>query len=330
MRIKWVDYGKGFTILLVIIGHVALGTLESAKFFGNDAFILHLILEMMYAIHIPVFFALSGFFFKPIKQINRIWIRGYKRLLSLGIPYVVFSIIMVGMKFVGGASVRNQDGLTGLLNIYKVPIDYLWFLYALFFVDLFVSVISYFVKSKIWLSFLLVLGFIFETTYPASLPVISYILLWSPFFYLGFLLRDFHVSKRLAIFSFIVYVIHLPIFCVLYPNKEFLWGYWRVISVVCVFMMFYFFEHWHEKDSLFIEWCGVGSIVLYLVHAPVISVTRILLFKIGINSLWLQLIVQFFFGFGLSLIVLWLSERIRLIDFIFRPVKYLLKTQPSR
>lgn len=55
MRIKWVDYGKGFTILLVIIGHVALGTLESAKFFGNDAFILHLILEMMYAIHIPVF-----------------------------------------------------------------------------------------------------------------------------------------------------------------------------------------------------------------------------------------------------------------------------------
>lgn len=49
------DYGKGFTILLVIIGHVALGTLESANFFGNDAFILHLILEMMYAIHIPVF-----------------------------------------------------------------------------------------------------------------------------------------------------------------------------------------------------------------------------------------------------------------------------------
>lgn len=324
MRIKWVDYGKGFTILLVIIGHVALGTLQSGRFIGRNAFILHLILEAMYAIHIPVFFALSGFFFKPIKQLGQVWPRTFKRLISLGIPYVVFSVVMVGMKFLGGTSVRNQNGFSGLLNIYRMPIDYLWFLYALFFVDLFVSLLSYFVKSKAFLGLFLVFGFIFETAFSFTSPVISYILLWSPFFYLGFLLRNVHVSKRLAFSSFIFYLIHIPIFCLLYPHANFLFGYWRIISVACVFMMFYFFEHWQGRDFPFIEWCGLGSIVLYLIHAPVVSVTRIFLFKVGIVSLGIQLGIQLFMGVGVSILVLWISRRVKLVDFIFHPTQYLL------
>lgn len=142
-RIRWIDYGKGFAIFLVIIGHVALGSLESQNFDGIDVVILRYILEATYAVHTPVFFALSGYFFKPIGRISMIGSRVLKRLIALGIPYVVFSIVMVLLKTFGGSSVRNQNGLSGLLNIYWQPIDYLWFLFALFFVDLFVSILSF-------------------------------------------------------------------------------------------------------------------------------------------------------------------------------------------
>lgn len=324
MRIKWVDYGKGVAILLVILGHVALGSLQSGNFHGSDVLILHIILEMTYAIHIPVFFALSGYFFKPITKFNEIWPREFKRLVSLGIPYITFSLVMVIVKSVGGASVRNQNGITGLINIYKTPIDYLWFLYALFFVDILVSILSYFFRSKFQLSIILLLGFLIQTIFPSSIEAISNALLWSPFFLLGYILREVQISKRLALLSLIIYFIHIPVFCMLFPQEYYLSGYWRIISVFCVFMMFYFFEHHRGFDYNFIEWCGLGSIVLYLVHAPVASVVRIALFKLGINSLWLQIAGQLSISIAVSLLVLWLANQNKFINFFFRPTKYLL------
>lgn len=61
-RIEWVDFGKGVTILLVVIGHVASGLTTSNRF-NNSAKMLLVLVEMMYIFHMPVFFALSGFFF---------------------------------------------------------------------------------------------------------------------------------------------------------------------------------------------------------------------------------------------------------------------------
>lgn len=122
MRIKWVDYGKGVAILLVILGHVALGSLQSGNFHGSDVLFLHIIIEMTYAIRIPAFFALSGYFFKPITSFNEIWPREFKRLISLGIPYITFPLVMVIVKSIGGASVRNQNGITGLITYAKLQL----------------------------------------------------------------------------------------------------------------------------------------------------------------------------------------------------------------
>jgi fucose 4-O-acetylase-like acetyltransferase len=149
-RIRWIDYGKGFAIFLVIIGHAALGLLESNQYSGNNQVLLHFILESVYAVHIPAFFALSGYFFKPLTRLSDLLIKAKKRFVSLGVPYLVFSVVMVVLKFIGGNTVRNQNGLIGLLDIYRQPIDYLWFLYALFFVDVFVNLLSFFIKNKVF------------------------------------------------------------------------------------------------------------------------------------------------------------------------------------
>lgn len=68
-RIKWIDLAKGITILLVVIGHVSLGLLESRNFVSSTKLLL-LIVQMVYVFHMPIFFALSGFFFKTLNSKN--------------------------------------------------------------------------------------------------------------------------------------------------------------------------------------------------------------------------------------------------------------------
>lgn len=323
-RVRWVDFGKGFTIFLVVIGHVALGTLESKNYSGINIIILRYLLETVYAVHIPVFFALSGYFFKPMNKIRDIYLREKKRFVSLFLPYVVFSIVMVFLKELGGSSVRNQNGLIGLINIYWQPIDYLWFLYALFVVDVTISILTYFINNKYFIMSLLILLFIIGTMNDVNIPIISYICLWAPFFYLGFLLNGIKITRKVALCSFLIYLLHIPLFCTLYPHEEYLFGYWRIVSIFAVFMMFYFFQnHKFTTDYKFFENCGKDSLIIYLVHAPVVSITRILLFKFGIDSLILQILGQFLMSCIGSIIVMVLANRVKIVDFIFKPTKYL-------
>jgi peptidoglycan/LPS O-acetylase OafA/YrhL len=152
-------------------------------------------------------------------------------------------------------------------------------------------------------------------------PILSYVCLWSAFFYLGFILRDVCISKTAAIFSFGLYLVHIPAFCILNSNQEFLSGYWRVFSVFGIIMMFYFFQNRHGLVAHFIEWCGKGSLELYLIHAPVLSVMRIFMFKLAIVSLFPQLVIQIVCGSMLGMLFIWLSNKFVIIQAVFKPLQ---------
>lgn len=69
-RINWIDFGKGFTIFLVLLGHVFLGLYESGKFPSYDKMLIT-ITAQVYIFHIPVFFALSGFFLQTCRKLKK-------------------------------------------------------------------------------------------------------------------------------------------------------------------------------------------------------------------------------------------------------------------
>lgn len=81
-RIEYIDVAKGVTILLVIVGHVS-----------------HLpepIKSSIYSFHMPLFFLLSGYFFRKEDVLVT-----FKRMLpTIVIPYIV----------VGGGNSNNMDG----------------------------------------------------------------------------------------------------------------------------------------------------------------------------------------------------------------------------
>lgn len=75
-RIQFIDLAKGFAILLVIIGHIE-----------TIPYVKHLI----YSFHMPLFFILSGYFFKNEESFRK----AFKKLFStLIIPYLIVGGIM--------------------------------------------------------------------------------------------------------------------------------------------------------------------------------------------------------------------------------------------
>lgn len=133
-RIKWIDDCKGIGMILVILGHCA--------YFGG---VLH---NYIFTFHMPLFFLLSGLFFKT-NMIRNVVTRKTKSLI---LPYVSFSVLGLIMT-IAIPSWRNNYSLKGFIyDVYMGSPDYInvssiWFLMCLFVTMLFMALILK-IKSK--------------------------------------------------------------------------------------------------------------------------------------------------------------------------------------
>lgn len=185
-RIKWIDFGKGFTILLVIVAHTLGGIYTNYIYNGYINSIIKIIGETLFLFIMPVFFSLSGYLFKNPKSFSDYLLMVKKKAWNLLVPYVVFSIIYVLLSKVGG---KNTYTWNSLFKIYIVPISYLWFLYILFFIFVLVGVVSLFrvcvnVQIFIYLLIFLVVKLLGIKVY------IFDVFCWAVFFCLGIIFRN--------------------------------------------------------------------------------------------------------------------------------------------
>ena len=112
-RVAAVDIAKGIAIICVLVGHLQVSPL---------------VLNLIYAFHMPLFIAASGIFDKR-RTLNDVWARsapllaaylGYGYLFSL-IGYVIFKKLFI------------VEFLTATPQVYAVPFfGHFWFIFALF------------------------------------------------------------------------------------------------------------------------------------------------------------------------------------------------------
>ena len=113
-RIQWLDIAKGITILLMVIGHTSI-----PQFVSN----------FIWAFHMPLFFIASGF----ITDWNKDSFLAFcsRKLTTLGIPFVIYSIIVLAVELLIGEN-------TFIHWITKGWEGYaLWFIPILFFALIF-------------------------------------------------------------------------------------------------------------------------------------------------------------------------------------------------
>ena len=83
-RIDWIDFAKGFTMLLVVIGH-STGT----SLLGMT---IH---QIIFSFHMPLFFVLSGMTFNPSDTVEEFKEKIFKNIKNLLIPFLITYIIFL-------------------------------------------------------------------------------------------------------------------------------------------------------------------------------------------------------------------------------------------
>ncbi|WP_330083614.1 acyltransferase family protein [Methylocystis iwaonis] len=126
-RVDWVDYAKGFCIVLVVMMHSTLGV-ENAL--SSEGFV-HPFVEFAKPFRMPDFFLISGLFLA--RTIERDW-RLYldRKVLHFAYFYVLWLTIQFAFK--APAIIAHSDGWTALrdyLTAFVEPFGTLWFVYIL-------------------------------------------------------------------------------------------------------------------------------------------------------------------------------------------------------
>jgi len=126
-RVAWVDYAKGFCIIMVVMMHSTLGVEQAAEREGW----MHYLVAFAGPFRIPDFFLISGLFLARV--IDREW-RDYldRKVVHFGYFYLLWLTIQFGFKAPG---MIGELGAHGVANAYLLslidPFGTIWFIYLL-------------------------------------------------------------------------------------------------------------------------------------------------------------------------------------------------------
>lgn len=128
-RHDWVDVAKGIGIVLVVFGHVWRGLHAAGLPMGEAQFAL--VDSVVYSVHMPLFFCLSGLFFH-----DSLLRRGPAGLMaskvdSLVWPYLVWSLLQGSVEVALSHWTNGKTSPGQVLALWE-PRAQFWFLYALF------------------------------------------------------------------------------------------------------------------------------------------------------------------------------------------------------
>ena len=292
-----------------------LGLYQSEKFPAADN-ILSLLVAQVYIFHIPVFFALSGYFFKPISDLKEFWQYAKKKTIVFGLPYIFYSIIHFGLQKIAGASVRVPTTISDLLNIYKDPLGVSWYLYILWSILIIYGLVSILVKNRRMLFLISVFAYCLTLFVQTDIYIVQRTLVWGICFFLGSVLSEIHFDKInlkkfllfFVLFDFI-YMFAWFLFYEVGSKKDYVSysnpGLWGIAFIVCVLVAFAIFpkmEKSFPKTFLYFTKYGKDSLGIYILHAPICSMIRILMLKVGVNSVFLHVVVGIVLGWYLSML----------------------------
>src|SRR5436853_2240021 len=126
-RVDWVDYAKGFCIVMVVMMHSTLGVEAAA---GEQSW-MHVLVAFAKPFRMPDFFLISGLFLARV--IDRDW-RTYldRKVVHFIYFYLLWTAIQFGVK---APMFAQEHGALGTLWLYAEsfvePFGTLWFIYLL-------------------------------------------------------------------------------------------------------------------------------------------------------------------------------------------------------
>ena len=330
-RESWIDYTKLFACLLIVIGHLLQG-LNKANITWNENFYYY-IDKFIYIFHMPLFMCLSGYLYIKYTEINNK--KDYvefikKKLLNLGIPYVIFYLAYVAINMFFSKSVNSQKGIQDILNILTNPIAPFWFLYVLFFIFLFIPIIEYKAKNKTKILIpIFIIFHIFSIFFSVHIYAINNFMYYIFYFYIGILFINNRLDKinsKKIVINIILFFIFSIFYCYIYSKEIFKYKIMDLIkfplSTYGVFVSIIVFKKFYKKleNNRVCKYISKYTFPIYLMHTTFSAGIRIALLKIGINNFYIQFLFGIIFGVIGPIIVAKLLEKSKYGNIILYPV----------
>src|SRR5919106_392128 len=124
-RVDWVDYAKGFCIVMVVMMHSTLGVEAAA---GREGW-MHALVAFAKPFRMPDFFLISGLFLARV--IDRDW-KTYldRKVVHFAYFYLLWMTIQFAFK---APALAHGEGMQELARVYALsliePFGTLWFIY---------------------------------------------------------------------------------------------------------------------------------------------------------------------------------------------------------
>ena len=147
-RIEWVDAAKGLGMMCVAASHGM-----KYEHWGRNLF---------FSFHMPLFFFLSGYTFRPAESLKDVWQKTKRDFKGLMVPYFLAAAIAVAIQFATSHS-YTWETMKGLLihqgwglfwgsgieinNWQYPPIGMIWFLISLFTAKLIINICHVWLKD---------------------------------------------------------------------------------------------------------------------------------------------------------------------------------------
>ena len=152
-KIEWLAVLQGFSMLLVVIGHVSLTNVP-----GDPSTPIATAIERtIYTFHMPLFIFISGWlFFYTCIRIGKSYDEVLKaKLKRLGIPFLAFTLVATVLKSAFPSlmhrPVTAQELVDTFLLFRSNPLGEMWFIVVLFDLMLLYPIYQVAIKSK-WVS----------------------------------------------------------------------------------------------------------------------------------------------------------------------------------
>jgi uncharacterized membrane protein YcfT len=280
-RVDWVDYAKGFCIVMVVMMHSTLGVELAA---GRDGW-MHHVVEFARPFRMPDFFLISGLFLARV--IDREWRDYFDRKV---VHFAYFYVLWVTIQFAFKAPMfAAQEGWRGVgldyLEAFIEPFGTLWFIYLLPIFFVVIKLTRNVPWPAIWL-----IGAAMEMSHiNTGWTAIDEFAHRFVYVYSGYLFATqvfaltAHVQRHLplALAGLLVWAFVngglVAMGCADLPLVSLGLGFLGALAVVSVAALM-------AKSDLFqpLRYCGRNSIVIYLAFFLPMAATRIALLKTGL------------------------------------------------
>ncbi|MBQ9314237.1 MAG: acyltransferase family protein [Clostridia bacterium] len=335
-RERWIDVCKGITMILVVIGHVISSYHNSGLL--KEATIFNFIHAFIYYFHMPLFFFISGYLLDINKNKKDKKERITEKLISYGIPYIIFSIIYFLLKIFTSQVVNTRLSIKDILLIPIIPISFMWYLYAVMIMAILAIVFTDVKQRKVLFVISFALKFVtdillndasFSSSIFKELIIfdIAKNLLW---YITGILFYHYKLIEKIkkiknnnrltclfitlfSIISILTYVMQIKYNFVM----DILLSMLGILVTLILSLKI-------EKNNL-LEKIGKNTLPIYFLHGIIIAFLRIIMTKLKIPLL--EGSIPLFFCTTLSITISLITYRIcsksYILDFIFYPKKYL-------